>query len=157
MTFPFLTVNINNHENVTMRLQLNMSKNWTVDKHVTVSLMLLSCLESEGYRLIPFFYLLSCSSAYSSCSSFFLLMAHSLLFFFFSSRKKLKSHLVRTQSLNVLPLKSGVGQNIAIHTTLTAKNFFLAYFYPSGPFTCIFSKTSPNFFLCWLWLTPDPV
>ena len=24
--------------------------------------------------------------------------------------------------------------------------FFLAYFYPSGPFTCIFSKTSPNFF-----------
>ena len=26
--------------------------------------------------------------------------------------QKLKSHLVRTQSLNVLPLKSGVGQNI---------------------------------------------
>ncbi len=30
-------------------------------------------------------------------------------------------------------------------------------FRSSGPFTCIFSKTSPNFFLCWLWLTPDPV
>ena len=71
--------------------------------------------------------------------------------------QKLKSHLVRAQSLNVLPLKSGVGQYIAIHATLTARNFFLAYFYPSGPFTCIFSKTSPNFFLCWLWLTPDPV
>ena len=71
--------------------------------------------------------------------------------------QKLKSHLVRTQSLNVLPLKSGVGQNIAIHATLTARNFFLAYFYPSGPFTCIFSKTSHNFFLCWLWLSPDPV
>ena len=52
--------------------------------------------------------------------------------------QKLKSHLVRTQSLNVLPLKPGVGQYIAIHTTLTARDFFLAYFYPSGPFTCIF-------------------
>ena len=59
--------------------------------------------------------------------------------------QKLKSHLVRTQSLNVLPLKPGVGQYIAIHATLTARNFFLAYFYPSGPFTCIFSKTSPDF------------
>ena len=71
--------------------------------------------------------------------------------------QKLKSHLVRTQSLNVLPFKPGVGQYKAIHATLTARNYFLAYFYPSGPFTCIFSKTSPNLFLCWLWLTPDPV
>ena len=60
--------------------------------------------------------------------------------------QKLKSHLVRTQSLNVLPFKPGVGQYIAIHATLTAREFFLAYFYPSSPFTCIFSKTSPNFF-----------
>ena len=60
--------------------------------------------------------------------------------------QKLKSHLVRTQSLNVLPLKPGVGQYIAIHATLTARDFFLAYFYPSGPFTCIFSKTSRDFF-----------
>ena len=57
--------------------------------------------------------------------------------------QKLKSHLVRTQSLNVLLLKPGVGQYIAIHDTLTAKYFFLAYFYPSGPFTCIFSKPLP--------------
>ena len=64
--------------------------------------------------------------------------------------QKLKSHLVRTQSLNVLPLKPGVSQYIAIHATLTARDFFLAYFYPSGPFTCIFSKTSPDIFLCWL-------
>ncbi|WP_419611808.1 hypothetical protein, partial [Thiolapillus sp.] len=42
-----------------------------------------------------------------------------------------------------------VSQYIAIHATLTARDFFLAYFYPSGPFTCIFSKTSPDFFLCW--------
>ena len=67
--------------------------------------------------------------------------------------QKLKSHLVRTQSLNVLPLKPGVGQYIAIHATLTARDFFLSYFYTSGPFTCIFSKTSPDFSLCWLWLT----
>ena len=71
--------------------------------------------------------------------------------------QKLKSRLVRTQSLNVLPLKSGVGRYIAIHATLTARNFFLVYFYPSGPFTCIFAKTSSTFFLCWLWLTLDPV
>ena len=32
----------------------------------------------------------------------------------------------------------------AMHATLTARNFFLANFYPSGPFTCIFSKTSPS-------------
>ena len=67
--------------------------------------------------------------------------------------QKLKSHLVRTQSLNVLPLKPGVGQYIAMHATLTARDFFLVYFYTSGPFTCIFSKTSPDFSLCWLWLT----
>ena len=56
--------------------------------------------------------------------------------------QKLKSHLMRTQSLNVLPLKPGVGQYMAIHATLTARDFFLAYFYLSSPFTCIFSKMS---------------
>ena len=40
--------------------------------------------------------------------------------------QKLKSHLVRTQSLNVLPLKPGVGQYTAIHATLTARDFFLS-------------------------------
>ena len=70
--------------------------------------------------------------------------------------QKLKSHLMRTQSLMVLPLKPGVGLYIAMHATLTARDSFLTYFYPSGPFTCIFSKTSPEFFLCWLWLTPGP-
>ena len=49
----------------------------------------------------------------------------------------------------VRAFKPGVGQYIAIYATLTAREFFLAYFYPSSPFTCIFSKTSPNFFLCW--------
>ena len=67
--------------------------------------------------------------------------------------QKLKSHLVKTQILNVLPLKPGVGQYIAIHATLTARDFFLAYFYPSSPFTCIFFQNLSRFFLCWLWLT----
>ena len=38
--------------------------------------------------------------------------------------QKLKSHPVRTHSLNVLPLKPGVGRYIAIHATLTARDFF---------------------------------
>ena len=59
--------------------------------------------------------------------------------------QKLRSHLLRTQSSKVLPLKPGVGQYIAMHATSTAKDFFPAYFYPSGQFTCIFSKTSPYF------------
>ena len=61
-------------------------------------------------------------------------------------KQKLKSHLLRTQSLKVLPLKPGVGQYIAIHAMLTAREFFLASFYPSSPFTSIFSKTSFYFF-----------
>ena len=61
---------------------------------------------------------------------------------------KLKSHLFKTQSLKVLPLEPGVDQYIAIHATPTARDFFLPYFHPSGPFTCIFSKACPNFFSC---------
>ena len=57
--------------------------------------------------------------------------------------QKLKSHLVRTQSLNVLPLKPEVGQYIAIRATLTARDFFLDYFYSSGLSICIFSKPLP--------------
>ena len=68
---------------------------------------------------------------------------------------EIKSHPVK-MSLNVLPLKPGVRQYIAIHDTFTARDFFLAYFYPSGPFSCIFFKTSV-FFLCLLWLTLVPV
>ena len=62
--------------------------------------------------------------------------------------QKLKSNLMRThRSLKVLPLKPGVGQCIGMHATLTARDFFLANFYPSDPFTCIFSKPLPRFFL----------
>ena len=62
--------------------------------------------------------------------------------------QKIKSHLMRTQSLKVLPLKPGVDQYTALHATLTARDFFLANFYPTGPFTFIFSKTSSEIFLC---------
>ena len=41
------------------------------------------------------------------------------------------------------PFKAAVDQYIAIHATLTARDFFLAYFYPSSPFTSIFPKLLP--------------
>ena len=62
--------------------------------------------------------------------------------------KVLGCYLTRTQSLKVLPFEAGVDRYIVMHTTPTARDFFLANFYRSGPFTCIFSKTSPEFFLC---------
>ena len=54
------------------------------------------------------------------------------------------------------PFKA-LSSSVYSHICYTYFQRFLAYFYPSSPFTCIFSKTSPNFFLCWLWLTPVPV
>ena len=60
--------------------------------------------------------------------------------------QKLKSHLVRTQSLNVLPFKPGVGQYIAIHATLTARDFFLAYFYTSRSIHLHFVQNLSRFF-----------
>ena len=41
-------------------------------------------------------------------------------------------------ALSPVSLKPGVGQYVAMHATLTARDFFLANFYHSGPFTCIF-------------------
>ena len=52
--------------------------------------------------------------------------------------------MMRTQSLKVLPLKPGVGQHIAIHATLTARDFFLANFYLHVHSTAFFSETSPE-------------
>ena len=47
----------------------------------------------------------------------------------------------------VLPLKPGVGQYVAMHATLTARDFFLANFYLSVHSPAFFQK-SPEFFLC---------
>ena len=55
-----------------------------------------------------------------------------------------KTHLLKTQSSKALPYKSGTGPHIAIHAMPTARDFSLAHFCPSGPFTCIISETSPE-------------
>ena len=81
----------------------------------------------------------------SNIKDIFWLNSHFLVEFTITFHELELDHLVRTQSLNDLPLKPGVGQCIVVHATLTAKDFFLAYFYLSGPFICIFSKTSPDF------------
>ena len=54
---------------------------------------------------------------------------------------------VENTELKASPLKRGVGQYIAIHAVLTARDFFLANCYPSGPFTCIFPKPLPSSFV----------
>ena len=43
-------------------------------------------------------------------------------------------------------LNPGVGQYIAMRATLTARDFFFANFYPSGPFTCIFFQNLSRVF-----------
>ena len=53
---------------------------------------------------------------------------------------------MRTKSFKNLPLKPEVGQYIAMYSTLTARDFFLANLYPSGRFARIFCKTSLKFF-----------
>ena len=71
--------------------------------------------------------------------------------------QKLKSHVLRTQSLKVLPFKPGIGQYKAIHASLTARDFSLGNFYPSSLLTFNFSRTSSQFFWRWLSLTLVPV
>ena len=41
-------------------------------------------------------------------------------------------------SSKVLPFHPGASPYIAMHATPTARDLFIANFYPSGPFTCIF-------------------
>ena len=59
--------------------------------------------------------------------------------------QKIKSHLLRTQSLNVLPLKPGIGQHIAIHATLTAMDILLANFYLPAHSPAFFQNLSRVF------------
>ena len=60
--------------------------------------------------------------------------------------QKSKPHLLWTQSSKVITLKPGVGQYIAKHATLTARDFFLPSFCHPGPFTCIFSQNLSRVF-----------
>ena len=59
--------------------------------------------------------------------------------------QKLRSPSAENAELKVLALKSGEGQYIAIYATLTARDFFLDNFYPSGPFICICPKSLKSF------------
>ena len=60
--------------------------------------------------------------------------------------QKLKCRQVRAQSVNVLPLRPGVGQCIAIHATLTARDVLLCLFLPFWSIRVhFFPKTSPDF------------
>ena len=59
--------------------------------------------------------------------------------------QKLKSQLLGTQSLKVLPSTPGVGQYIAIHATLTARDFFLANFYSFVQSPAFFPKPLLSF------------
>ena len=43
------------------------------------------------------------------------------------------------------PFKAWSRSYIAMHATLAPSDFFLAYFYHSGPFICIFPKPLPTF------------
>ena len=95
------------------------------------------------YRLISFCSLSPWKSILTTCrtrntGSFLFVLSLSLPGSGELRMQKLKSHLLKTQSLKGLPLKPGVGQHIAMYATFTATDFFLAYFYPSGPFTSIF-------------------
>ena len=62
---------------------------------------------------------------------------------------KKKTNLLRTHISKVLHLKPGAGQNIAMHASRTARDFFLeliSIFLVHSP--SLISKTSPKFFLC---------
>ena len=66
--------------------------------------------------------------------------------------QKLKSHLVRTQSLNVLPLKPGV---VRLRLLPGISSLLISTLAVHSP--AFFPKSLPIFFLRWLWLTPVPV
>ena len=62
--------------------------------------------------------------------------------------QKFKTHMLRTQSSEVLPFKPGAGPHIAMHATLTTRYFLLSTFYPYGPFTCILPPKPLQSFSC---------
>ena len=59
--------------------------------------------------------------------------------------QKLKSYLVRTQSLNVRPLKPGVGQYIAIHAVLASRDSSLLVSALPVHSPAFFPKPLPSF------------
>ena len=72
-----------------------------------------------------------------------------------AAEAEIKVPSVENTELKGSPFKAW-SRSVYSHT-LTGRDFFLANFYPSGPFPCIFFQNSLEFFLCWLWLTPVSV
>ena len=63
-----------------------------------------------------------------------------------TDHSEIKVPSVENTELKDSPFKAwGMSVYIAIHATLTARDFLFAYYYPSGPFTCIFPKPLPIF------------
>ena len=61
--------------------------------------------------------------------------------------QELNTHPLRTQSSKVLPLKPGIGQNIAMHASFTARNVFFVLI-------STFPVHSPSFFQSLSWVSP---
>ena len=55
---------------------------------------------------------------------------------------EIKIPSVENTELECFPFKPGIGQCIAKHATRTARDFFLANFYPSGLFPAFFPNVS---------------
>ena len=60
--------------------------------------------------------------------------------------EKIKDPSVENPELKGSPFYAWAHPYITIRATPTARDFFLANFYPSGLFTCIFQKPLPRFF-----------
>ena len=60
---------------------------------------------------------------------------------------EIKVPSVENTELEGSPFKA-LGRSVYSHSRYAAMDLFLANFYHSGLFTCIFSNTSPEFFLC---------
>ena len=68
--------------------------------------------------------------------------------------QKIKFHLVRTQSLNVLPLKPTEGPVYSQTCYVQCQGFLPCLFLHFRSIHLHFFETSPDIFLCLQWLTP---
>ena len=59
---------------------------------------------------------------------------------------EIKDPSAENPNLKGFPFNARVGGHITVHASTSARNFFLANFYPLGPFTCIFFPKPPSSF-----------
>ena len=107
-----------------------------------------------GFRfiLLYFFFLFPPEDLLFSCFFFYIDISLSLTHTHTHTHtvlqtQKLKTHLLRTQSSEVLPLRPGMGQYIAMHASPTANDLFLASYILLLHSPAFFSNISPEFFL----------